>query len=971
MDALQSNPLLVALLSGVGLALLGAIGRLALTRWRLYQQFSFYWDALAYLRDHGQLTADEYGLVSSSLSDQKIRNDIVTVAVGAEDEAKSMAGFVSSHAAPENRLHDPDVVLPLVYLWLEQENYIEGQHSAFHARALLRHEQLAVAKRKAATAAPPDPSPAEQAGAKADTIMLVTPFTPFASIQGKAKQCRSRDAILHMLHTNFESATNGIVVIEGFGGMGKTVLASKLAADLASESDVLWVDCQTQVVTTGKILAGLAARAANQYHYQWLGDIVSNSDLSIEEKISGLVDFFAARPEGPASAPSHVRHAPAFTLIFDDYHDVRDRGLDHLISRLATSNISVKIVLLLRNRHDLSHELQMLIDSGDTVHLSGFTLDECAEFLRFYGKRYPALADVSAATVQRVWRRTGEGIPQALTILVDLARRLPLDELLRDLPSYDMMDREIHKTWFDKLFYELSGSEQEALTSISVLRKPAPLALLEALCDGQSSERTIEELVDRFVLVFDGRLYSLHALWADYARKLLTPEQAARAHQAAATFLRAADSAGSFAYVMDRLESCYHYLQADLPDDASAVLAPIADRLLAWGYFQELNELVNELEKRLASRGATVDADLQIARSGALLRLGDPTSSINLLKTLIEQTTGAVQIRAIHNLGWIYLFTGENDAASELFVRSLKLCRERQLPNLEVDALHGLSQAAYLTAKYDESLTWSQQRVALLRSIGEEEGTSQDMAQAFHDIGNVYREQGKFREALPLYERNLEFWRHHGDPLFPTGWLRYDIGQICYQLGEWNEAQSWYEKALDAFDKVRFVDGIGHAKIELGRNGVHATLSKEEAITCALDGVEDEKRVNDTGGIAYGYQALADIHLFAHEPDQALAYLEQSMKLEGGVLHSPKGRARTLHGMALAHEQQAELTLESQRLDEARALAEQAQRELQTTQSLYASIGVVPEYRHIDQDAQRIARLVARCSMARDQQSPG
>ena len=204
-------------------------------------------------------------------------------------------------------------------------------------------------------------------------------------------------------------------------------------------------------------------------------------DLSAEEKINGLVDFFAVQ-SGERTAATPLEHrAPAFVLFFDDYHEVRDRELDHLISRVATSKISVKIVMLLRNRQGLSPELQTLINTEDTFHLSGFTLAECAEFLRFYGNRYPAVSDLSPATVQRVWRRTGEGIPQALTILLDLARRLPLDDLLRELPDYDRVDLEINKMWFDKLFAELSASEQEALTSVSVLRRVAPLALLESL----------------------------------------------------------------------------------------------------------------------------------------------------------------------------------------------------------------------------------------------------------------------------------------------------------------------------------------------------------------------------------------------------------------------------------------------------------------------------------------------------------
>ena len=190
------------------------------------------------------------------------------------------------------------------------------------------------------------------------------------------------------------------------------------------------------------------------------------------------------------------------------------------------------------------------------------------------------------------------------------------------------------------------------------------------------------------------------------------------------------------------------------------------------------------------------------------------------------------------------------------------------------------------------------------------------------------------------------------------------ISNKVLPLEQWGEAQSWYEKALDAFDKVRYVFGIGHVKIELGRNGIHALLGKEEAVKNVLDGIEDEKRVNGLGGIAYGYHALGEIYLYEREPEQAITYLQHSLKLEEDFRKDQKGEARCLHCIALAHEQQAERMHSNQRISEARALGEQALREIQVAQPLYAGIGVAKDYRHIDEDAQRIARLVARCSTA-------
>ena len=98
MDNVLANPLVVAVLSGLGLAILGAMWRIVLIRWRLHQLFSLYRSALDSQRESAQLSVSELKVFSAALSNRKLRQDIISLTLGPEEEAKGITEYVISHA---------------------------------------------------------------------------------------------------------------------------------------------------------------------------------------------------------------------------------------------------------------------------------------------------------------------------------------------------------------------------------------------------------------------------------------------------------------------------------------------------------------------------------------------------------------------------------------------------------------------------------------------------------------------------------------------------------------------------------------------------------------------------------------------------------------------------------------------------------------------------------------------------------
>src|SRR5260370_27994022 len=111
--------------------------------------------------------------------------------------------------------------------------------------------------------------------------------------------------------------------------------------------------------------------------------------------------------------------------------------------------------------------------------------------------------------------------------------------------------------------------------------------------------------------------------------------------------------------VTTRLKSCYHYIKAEVVDDATAVLIPISDMLQYWRFYQELLEIINDLEKDATRKGRSLDPRIRIAQLAALSSRGQAESSIAILKAIIETTQSEIKINALQKSGRVSIEIGD------------------------------------------------------------------------------------------------------------------------------------------------------------------------------------------------------------------------------------------------------------------------------------------------------------------------
>lgn len=775
-------------------------------------------------------------------------------------------------------------------------------------------------------------------------------FTPQEEWKELADKCVDREQDIKALLSNVENPGRRLLLIEGFGGLGKTTLASRLANIISQRYTVLWVKCQSIPVAAERFLREMAKIAANQYQYPLLSVMLENPQWSQEEKNNGLLDFLASIGKSNGSTS-----AKPIAFFFDDYNLVADEALKRLVIQIAESHIDVKVVLILRA---LPAELQYEADATNALQLQGLDVEGCRKFIEAYVSNYPALKNIDDQRLQRIWKLTGQGVPEALRILISLTRRLGLDDILDELPTLTTATRD---KWFDKLFHELSPEEQQVATEVSIFRHRTSLRALVAVSRCAQARDVLVALVDRFVLTFDARRqqYFMHALWSEYTSQRLSPSDAKELHARAAAFYQEFVPKDRYAEVMNRLESCFHFIQAENIEQAEQELISIASTLRSWGFFQEFSDILVEIEKHMLTQDKPLNPALSLEKGAMLYAQGSVDEAIVLLNELAKTGTGDIQIRALQELGWIYIETGNRREAERLLKLSRQFAHQSNLPRLEAEALANLQHVAYHECDYDRTLAYNEERLRILQLMGDDPDVKEAIAWTHHEIGNVYRERGFYTRALELYQLDQAVWEKLGNPPRRVGWILYDIGQIYREQGKLPEAKAKFEEALQVFVRMQQLFGIAHVKIELGRVGARLG-SAESALKEVNEAIDLLRQVRATAGEAYAQGALGQIYLGLSQPDSALPYFQQSLAMETD-LHSLKGQAWSLHQIGLAYEQQGKRSLLSGNYQEACSLFQEAMTFITQSQELFARIGAAPNIYGIQDNLARIQQTYTEC----------
>ncbi len=212
---------------------------------------------------------------------------------------------------------------------------------------------------------------------------------------------------------------------------------------------------------------------------------------------------------------------------------------------------------------------------------------------------------------------------------------------------------------------------------------------------------------------------------------------------------------------------------------------------------------------------------------------------------------------------------------------------------------------------------------ALIGQQPDNQGLLRQRGALLTDLGDVLSDQGKYSQAREAYEDALKRDKQLGDLRNQAVNLT-QLGTLALLQRDYAEAQSSYREALGHFHELGEPLMEAVAWHQLGRV---AEEQKEwvEAERCYRESLAIKERLGNAAGAAMTCNQFAIVAENSGRPDEAEGWYKRALELDERVQSGSPGEAKTLNNLAnlLVNEMQAKRASRT-RLAEAKGYAEQA-----------------------------------------------
>jgi tetratricopeptide (TPR) repeat protein len=685
-------------------------------------------------------------------------------------------------------------------------------------------------------------------------------------------------------------ASQGVAVLWGMAGIGKTYLARKLAADLEAQfpAGVIWITCGENMRSVADAGVGLAALAGFAFG---ASPIQLDSSQLDPEKVRGWLE---------ETAPGRL------LVVFDDvwYQDPLNR-LDQALPASAVRLITTRNANIARFLQGYLHPLEQLLpedglglleDRLQTKELAG--LDQYQEPLKALVKLLDghALAlDIVAALIRRPAQI--ESILHALENEISLGN---LDRLsVRDRTAQESV-RDTHVRLSLTLSYkDMELEEQRCFRVLGVFASSSIITLEAAAVvweveDLLAAERILENLETLALLseVDDDtaeRCYQQHSLLRTYAYELLKKEEeeysrACWAHASYYTQLIEHIKVADAALVYQALPNIFSALEWTASQESTLFVRLIESSfqyLLIYGQWKKLKHILpqalivaqssgnrrqqtnvlrslGDLEMRLGqvdeARGYydtalplyRVERD-RLGEANVLRSLGDLERRLGQVDEAREHYDGALPLyraerdrlgeaNVLVSLGDLASRLGQVDEAREHYDGALPLYRAERASLGEANVLRSLGDLASRLGQVDEARGHYDGALRLYRveraRLGE--------ANVLMSLGDLERRLGQVDEAREHYDGALPLYRAERDRLGEANVLR-SLGDLCLSQQEWADARNWYKQALPLFQAEQEPLGQAYTLLRLGQLLGEQGMEEVQAALALFKMLKEEK----------------------------------------------------------------------------------------------------------------------------------
>ena len=700
----------------------------------------------------------------------------------------------------------------------------------------------------------------------------------------------SRRKELRLIRKGFESDIKRAVIIYGFGGLGKTVLATRLVLEMNDYFEGFFGMKITSKSRPEDILDRINNFVMMKGLFQ-LNEIL-NQPVSLEVKTSELVNIL-----------NQVR----FLIIFDNFEDCLNEDRDDIespelkefILHLLNNTIS-STKFIITTRYDFDPLEGRL--TGDFEHIS---LPEL-QFpqTNWLMDNYTELADLDMDIKMRIYDVIG-GHPWTIGQFAKHAAVQGVDDLLLDLQP--LKKDLIEFTLLDKSYSKLDEDAKKLLLSSSIYEEAVPVEALSWIVgDEKDASPSVGEPLQKLLqwgLIskeqeYDRTVYSEHTIVKDFARKKLEEDGLDKKElliRAARFYVNLATQSRN---IWDYLKARDYYYQAEDWESANSIVESTTNHLIRWGHIERAIDMLNESIK--TTSGVT-KLNYEGTLANIFYRLGAFNAALNIYFNIIYKYEERGDYRGVaitlHQLGMIHQDQGNYEEAVKKYNQSLKI--EEELGNKSgiATTLHQIGNVHYQQGNYEEAVKKYNESLKTFEELGDKSG----IAQTLHQIGMIHQDQGNYEEAVKKYNQSLKMKEELGDKSGIASTL-HQIGNVHYQQGNYEEAVKKYNQSLKIEEELGNKSGIATTLHQIGM--IHQDQGNyDEAVKKYNESLKTFEELGDKSGIASTLGQLGMIHQDQGNYEEAVKKYNQSLKI-AEELGDKSGIAITLHAIGNVHYQQ-------------------------------------------------------------------
>jgi tetratricopeptide (TPR) repeat protein len=561
-------------------------------------------------------------------------------------------------------------------------------------------------------------------------------------------------------------AGDGMVLLTGMPGVGKTSMAAALARQVGDPVTTFWHSFRPGEGAES-LVWGLAGFLAHQGR-GGLWELLQGSRLGGGQPppLTVLIDYAVQLLSGASCL-----------LCLDDFHLVdEDPQIGPFIERLSPLRKSGQLRLIVTSRRVPDFALVEQVEL-----LTGLSLSDAAQLLAERGAFLPQ------ALLADLYAQVGGNAQLLILVSNALLQTINPARLISALTTTDSIERYL----LDEIDATLSAEERGTMKPMAALLEPGGTrGAIEAVADGASVRRPLRSLTDRYLLLTQaaaaGKEYRQHAIVQRFYYEELGKGERAALHRRAAAYYETVEP--------DPLRAILHHLRAGAPANAAALAIAHRHTALNSGQGSALLALMRTIDVAQIEPAQQVDLCLTRGELATLLRVGEVARSsfaqaLDLLAERgAEPAVRVARARTCRGMGELLELENPQEAMVWLQRGLTELggsdsAEEARLNRWVGATLMTLGQPAEAEVPLERSL-------ALLppTDVATRADIILNLGVAHCMRGDLAAGKELFAQSLELYERSGKKWATLG--------VRQNLAQIHQITGNWIAASQEYQSAL-------------------------------------------------------------------------------------------------------------------------------------------------------------------------------